>query len=761
MKKQFSNTILILLLSFPLGVKSQTFLAPGIKELNLSSFISPNQREVNQELLDQTPLLLRNHPEFGILPNDAPCEDCFELLEKRTSNTKFYIKKGTAGTKFFSQASYTDLHYKDENGDILTINSYLSPSADNPNVYEAKNQTNPTTLNLTHGFTSIQLMDKSTFIFNKTLSVYWTEDLNTKNVVQHINRSQYTVGADGAQIFSAFKNIDQQLIFGNASVKSNYIIKDATAINKDYKYFVVEEIIELPSGYSIKIDQFEGEKNKFGFWHGELILENENGIEMGRFQKPLTFDSDTNNLQNTYLPDIAGYLIEQTDNICIIKIVVDNDWMTVSERIFPIIIDPTVFGTTTTWTGTAGMDDSPTFCSTILSVPTPANATLTGSSIHWEIFTLGNAGSCGTGGCKIKHMQVKICTTCDCSPGGAGIWGSIANFAGLWLPTVDDATTADLVTCYTPQCASFNIPFTVYYNQYSCITPGGCVNTCAYLQRLDIIIEGETVKATALAEGATAYTVVNCADQSGFLSASTPNYGVPGYTYTWTPGPLTGSPVYVVFPMGVTVYTLTITDACGNTATDNVTVTNNCLLLPIDLLSFSGYNQDKKNYLNWVTASEKNNSGFIIERSPTGLQFEPIGNVDGNGTTQQNSNYGFIDNDPFEGVNYYRLKQVDENEEFSYSNIIAINSGEVTNTHVTVNNEKFEDNTLNLTIFSTTAGQSDIFIYDMTGAAVASHKLYVGTGANTVNLQIPSLAKGVYILSFVRGAETAETKFIY
>ena len=157
----------------------------------------------------------------------------------------------------------------------------------------------------------------------------------------------------------------------------------------------------------------------------------------------------------------------------------------------------------------------------------------------------------------------------------------------------------------------------------------------------------------------------------------------------------------------------------------------------------------------------KNNSGFIIERSPTGLQFDPIGNVDGNGTTNQNSNYGFIDKDPFEGVNYYRLKQVDENEEFSYSNIIAINSGEITNTSVVVNNETFTENLLDLTIFSPSSGSSEIIIYDLNGAIVTSHQLYVGAGANTVNLQMPSLAKGVYILSFIRDGEMAETKFIY
>ncbi len=733
---------------------------PQVKELNFSTFSPPFSKIISQELLNHTNSEFRNHPELGKLPYDAPCTDCYEIIEKRTSNTRFFIKNGTEGTKFYSQASLNDMHYKNEKGEILTINPFLIPDSKNPGIYHALDQADPTTLNMNEGYTSIQLMDKSIFKFNKEITFYTSDDLIEKENFQIINRTEYSAGADGAQVYNAFNNIDQQLIYYPASIKSNYILKDISACNFDEKYLIIEDQFELPAGFTLTYDKYEGELNTFGFWYGELVVENENGIEMARFKRPIVYDSDTSDFVDPEKNNIAGYLIEQTGNNIILKQIIDIKWLTSPSRIFPIVVDPTVFGTTATWTGISGADDSPTFCNVVLSVPTPANATLTGSSIHWEYRALGGLGSCGATGCKIKHLQARICTTCDCSPTLAGVWVGVTNAGGLWIPTVDDATTADLVECFTPQCTSFNIDFTLYFNQFSCVTAGGCVTTCSYLEKFQVTIEGETVAVTALAEGLTSYTVSNCADQSGFLSASTPNYGVPGYTYSWSPIGLTGTPVYTSWPMGTTVYTLTITDACGNIATDNVTVINNCLVLPIELLSFSGYYQDNGNFLNWETGSEINNSSFVIERSPTGLNFESIGNIDGGGTTNNSNFYSFVDRDPFEGVNYYRLKQIDADEAFSYSEIIAIKASDVNSTHLIINNQDMPDDLLELTIFSTASGPADLFIYDITGKKVAANKVFVGKGATSVKLQLPELAKGAYIIAFSRETERAEAKFI-
>ena len=544
-------------------------------------------------------------------------------------------------------------------------------------------------------------------------------------------------------------------LFGKGSIESIFTIYNLNSIDPESDYTIIEEIINIPSNYSLEYDQYEGEFISDDLWNGELVINDELGREIIRYSGLTLHDNSLDSNQYSgFESKLIGYKIIKEDGKWLLQIYLNNEWLTSENRVFPVVIDPLVTASTV-WAGSNGSAFNPNYCSLIFDITLPANSTFSNCTLYHTIRT----GTACANTCWLSDIFITYVTSCTSS----GYWGCVGcDVGGVWTPAVGLSIPA-LVTCFPPSCADQVVPFEVQMLRGYCAggTPTACTTNCLRITDQSVIVEGRTVEVTALAEGATAYTVVNCADQSGYLSASTPNYGVPGYTYTWTPGPLTGSPVFVVFPMGVTVYTLTITDACGNTATDNVTVTNNCLLLPIDLLSFSGYNQDKKNYLNWVTASEKNNSGFIIERSPTGLQFEPIGNVEGNGTTNQNSDYRFIDVKPFEGVNYYRLKQLDENEQFTYSSIIAINSGVVSNNQVIVNNEIIKDNNLDLTIFSTSVGQSEIFIYDMTGAAVASHKLYVGSGANTVSFQIPSLAKGVYIISFSRDGEITETKFIY
>ena len=92
------------------------------------------------------------------------------------------------------------------------------------------------------------------------------------------------------------------------------------------------------------------------------------------------------------------------------------------------------------------------------------------------------------------------------------------------------------------------------------------------------------------------------------------------------------------------------------------------MLLPVELVFFEAEAIDNSIVLTtWQTATEVNNRHFEVERSQTGNQFEQIGVVAGNGTTQSVNDYEFTDSDPYTGYSYYRLKQVDEDGEFDYS----------------------------------------------------------------------------------------------
>ena len=100
--------------------------------------------------------------------------------------------------------------------------------------------------------------------------------------------------------------------------------------------------------------------------------------------------------------------------------------------------------------------------------------------------------------------------------------------------------------------------------------------------------------------------------------------------------------------------------------------------LPVELTDFKAAVNGQTILLQWQTASEENNAGFEIQRSSNPEEsesnWEVIGFVTGNGTSLAKHNYEFIDNTPFKSLNYYRLKQIDFDGQFEYSNIVTINS---------------------------------------------------------------------------------------
>lgn len=120
--------------------------------------------------------------------------------------------------------------------------------------------------------------------------------------------------------------------------------------------------------------------------------------------------------------------------------------------------------------------------------------------------------------------------------------------------------------------------------------------------------------------------------------------------------------------------------------------------LPVELTHFEGQVIDNSIRLTWQTASEKNNEGFDVQRSANGHDWKAIGFVSGNGTTTTTSNYDFIDHQPFKGKNYYRLKQVDLDEKYQYSNIIQIETQQTASTNIRL----FPNPATNVLIITTT-----------------------------------------------------------
>ena len=98
--------------------------------------------------------------------------------------------------------------------------------------------------------------------------------------------------------------------------------------------------------------------------------------------------------------------------------------------------------------------------------------------------------------------------------------------------------------------------------------------------------------------------------------------------------------------------------------------------LPVNLTKFKGDLLDQAIALSWVTTQESGSSRFDIERSESGKEFATIGSVNATGNSGSTQNYSFLDKSPFQGINYYRLKQLDQDGGFERSRIITVANSE-------------------------------------------------------------------------------------
>lgn len=174
--------------------------------------------------------------------------------------------------------------------------------------------------------------------------------------------------------------------------------------------------------------------------------------------------------------------------------------------------------------------------------------------------------------------------------------------------------------------------------------------------------------------------------------------------------------------------------------------------LPIELVYFKGQSFKNSNLLIWRTASEVNNEGFYIERSNDGVTWQELSFVDGNGTTTDVIDYQYVDKNVSYGISYYRLRQVDFDGAFEYSNIISLESDE----NVQVLNVYPIPASTQLTLQYTSLNEDKISIevVDLLGRPNLTEEHSVTEGMNSVVLDVSDLSKGIYILKITnRGIE--------
>ncbi len=184
---------------------------------------------------------------------------------------------------------------------------------------------------------------------------------------------------------------------------------------------------------------------------------------------------------------------------------------------------------------------------------------------------------------------------------------------------------------------------------------------------------------------------------------------------------------------------------------------SNTTSIPVELMSFKAFVKNNANALTWVTASERSNAAFDIERSNNGLDFQVIGTVKGAGTSAKVTTYNFSDDAPLP-VSYYRLRQIDFDGKETPSKILTVTR---TGAGKVVLNKLYPSVAHDvLTLDMTLNGATIVSIYDASGRLVVSKQLGDVSGAIIEPLNINGLANGVYMLNVQSGGVRLMQRFV-
>ncbi len=171
--------------------------------------------------------------------------------------------------------------------------------------------------------------------------------------------------------------------------------------------------------------------------------------------------------------------------------------------------------------------------------------------------------------------------------------------------------------------------------------------------------------------------------------------------------------------------------------------------LPVELVMFDGACHGDFVTLEWETASESNNDVFLIERSLDGESFETIGSLDGAGDSNQALAYVYYDTKP-EPNAYYRLKQVDFDGAYTYTDMINIACSDVADPMFMVYPNPFKSE-LHVVVSDLPEEAFTLELFTMEGKLIQQEEHYAPAEGFHKILHLDDLAPAMYMIRVVSG----------
>lgn len=183
-------------------------------------------------------------------------------------------------------------------------------------------------------------------------------------------------------------------------------------------------------------------------------------------------------------------------------------------------------------------------------------------------------------------------------------------------------------------------------------------------------------------------------------------------------------------------------------------------LLPLTLIRFTAERQDGNILLNWQSENETNFREYVLERSKDGLSFATLATIPGKGGLQ--ALYAYTDNLGMlpPGKLYYRLKQVDNNDRYVYSRILAVTTGKITGITLSLAPNPASEN-VTLSIASDKKRNITINVFDNLGRLLITQRTGIAKGDNIIPLsKANTFQNGMYTVIINDGEQRQSQKLL-
>ncbi len=184
--------------------------------------------------------------------------------------------------------------------------------------------------------------------------------------------------------------------------------------------------------------------------------------------------------------------------------------------------------------------------------------------------------------------------------------------------------------------------------------------------------------------------------------------------------------------------------------------------LPVELSTFTAAIQNKVVVLNWSTATEINNYGFEVEKSLDKVNWKNIGFINGFGNSNVVRDYTFTDKEiTVNGVYYYRLKQIDNNGNFTYSGVAEVNVNMPIKFNVEQNYPNPFNPVTNISFSIPEAANVNLYVYNAIGQQIKLFNLgYKNAGKHSVSFDGSELNSGIYFYKIEAGNNSMIRKMV-